>query len=99
MSTRSDVRVVIEPTWRRAAVCRRQSAAHFFAPARPEQKRAREARESVARSMCAVCPVQQACLEYSLAVREPHGIWGGLNERERRWLLRKRVSEQAERAA
>ena len=31
--------------------------------------------------------MQRACLDYALAIREPHGIWGGLNEHERRELL------------
>jgi hypothetical protein len=28
--------------------------------------------------------VQQECLDFALRVREPHGIWGGLTEAERR---------------
>jgi len=32
------------------------------------------------------CPVRQECLDYALRVREPFGIWGGLNEAERRAL-------------
>jgi WhiB family redox-sensing transcriptional regulator len=43
--------------------------------------------------------VQKACLEYSLTVQEPHGIWGGLNELERRRLLRKRAAEAQQRSA
>jgi WhiB family redox-sensing transcriptional regulator len=31
--------------------------------------------------------VRAECLEYSIQIREPHGIWGGLNEAERRDLL------------
>ena len=34
-------------------------------------------------------------LDYALVVNEPHGIWGGLNELERRRLLRRRAEEQA----
>jgi hypothetical protein len=26
-------------------------------------------------------------LDYALTIREPHGIWGGLNEGERRLIL------------
>ena len=36
------------------------------------------------------CPVLQQCRSHALAVREPYGVWGGLTERERRALLRKR---------
>jgi WhiB family redox-sensing transcriptional regulator len=44
----------------------------------------------VAKSICAVCPVREPCLEHALAVREKHGVWGGLTERERRRLVRQR---------
>jgi len=37
--------------------------------------------------------VRPECLEYALEVRETHGIWGGLNEMERRALLRARNQE------
>jgi hypothetical protein len=35
--------------------------------------------------------VLEECREYALLVREPHGIWGGLNEYERRQLLARRA--------
>jgi hypothetical protein len=31
--------------------------------------------------------VRQPCLDYAVKIREPHGIWGGLNELERKQLL------------
>ncbi|MGH2591364.1 MAG: WhiB family transcriptional regulator, partial [Actinomycetota bacterium] len=37
------------------------------------------------------CLVRDVCLEYALRIRESHGIWGGLNEFERRQLLRQRT--------
>ena len=40
-----------------------------------------------AKSICATCPVRTPCLDFALEIREPHGIWGGLNESERRALL------------
>ena len=33
---------------------------------------------------------QRACLEYAIRIREPHGIWGGLNEVERKQLAEQR---------
>jgi WhiB family redox-sensing transcriptional regulator len=39
-----------------------------------------------AKRICAACPVQPDCLDWALATREPHGIWGGTSERERRKL-------------
>jgi WhiB family redox-sensing transcriptional regulator len=52
-----------------------------------ENPHERRARESLAKRICAECPVRQECLEYALRVREPFGIWGGLNETERRTLV------------
>jgi WhiB family transcriptional regulator, redox-sensing transcriptional regulator len=85
--------VLSEPFWRASAQCRRENAVHFFAPAHFERKDEKDAREGAARALCRACPVQAECLDYSLAVQEPHGIWGGLNELERRRLLRKRAAE------
>jgi WhiB family redox-sensing transcriptional regulator len=82
-----------EPPWRDAAECRRAHAVHFFAPAHFERKEEKDLREGQARALCRACPVQKQCLDYSLAVQEPHGIWGGLNELERRRTLRKRAAE------
>ena len=84
---------VIEPAWRVGAECRRDNAVHFFAPPHFERKQEKDLREGQARALCRACPVQQMCLEHSLAVQEPHGIWGGLNELERRRTIRKRAAE------
>jgi len=43
-----------------------------------------------AQRICAECPVSDACLEYALANRIDHGVWGGRSERERRRILRRR---------
>ncbi|MGH8982185.1 MAG: WhiB family transcriptional regulator [Acidimicrobiales bacterium] len=43
-----------------------------------------------AQRVCAECPVADACLEYALASRIDHGVWGGRSERERRRILRRR---------
>jgi WhiB family redox-sensing transcriptional regulator len=64
----------------------------FFPPTASERKEEREARERKAKSICATCCVQRDCLEYALEIREPHGIWGGLNEHERRERLGIRAS-------
>jgi WhiB family redox-sensing transcriptional regulator len=59
----------------------------FFPPSHVERKEERETREQRAKDICAICPVRRACLEYAMAIREPHGIWGGLNEVERKQLM------------
>jgi WhiB family redox-sensing transcriptional regulator len=43
-----------------------------------------------AQRICAECPVIDQCLEYALAQRIDHGVWGGCSERERRRILRRR---------
>jgi WhiB family redox-sensing transcriptional regulator len=43
-----------------------------------------------AQRICSECPVQGPCLEYALANRVDHGVWGGTSERERRRILRRR---------
>ena len=43
-----------------------------------------------ARTICALCAVRHACLEYALANHINDGVWGGASERERRRILRER---------
>jgi WhiB family transcriptional regulator, redox-sensing transcriptional regulator len=59
----------------------------FFPPSRVERKEERLARERAAKAICRTCGVREDCLEYALRIREPHGIWGGMNEAERKQLL------------
>lgn len=73
--------------WQLEAACRGHDAAAFFAPPHFERKEVRLARERHAKSVCRGCPVKDACLDYALRTREPHGVWGGLNEIERQRLL------------
>jgi len=42
----------------------------------------------IARRVCEECPEKAPCLEYALANRVDHGVWGGTSERERRRILR-----------
>ncbi len=80
----------LELNWQRKAGCRGSDANLFFSPTHLETKDERQAREMAAKAICSDCAVRRPCLEFALVTREPHGIWGGLNELERR---------QAERAA
>lgn len=76
--------------WQQRAACRGEDSSYFYAPNYFEKRAEKNAREAVAKAMCVQCPVRETCLEYALEVRETHGIWGGLNEMERRALLRER---------
>jgi WhiB family transcriptional regulator, redox-sensing transcriptional regulator len=77
---------VVVTSWESRAVCREADARCFVPPMSSESADERRVRESAAKRICAGCPVQRECLEYALRVREPFGIWGGLNETERRAL-------------
>jgi WhiB family transcriptional regulator, redox-sensing transcriptional regulator len=50
----------------------------------------------VARKICAGCGVREQCLEYALANRIDHGVWGGCSERERRRIAKRRRIEAGE---
>jgi WhiB family redox-sensing transcriptional regulator len=43
-----------------------------------------------AKSVCRGCPVRTECLADALDNKVEFGVWGGLTERERRALLRRR---------
>ena len=73
--------------WQRRASCRGPQSAMFFPPPSFERKEDKEAREANAKGICAGCAVKRDCLDYAIRIREPHGIWGGLNEGERSLLL------------
>ena len=63
--------------WREDAACRGMDTAIFF-PERGED-------HSLARSICAGCPVSAECLEEARTMSfRPQGVWGGTSERGRR---------------
>lgn len=43
-----------------------------------------------AREVCEGCPARMPCLEHALSVREPDGMWGGMDPPQRRRILRRR---------
>jgi WhiB family redox-sensing transcriptional regulator len=73
--------------WQARAACRGPHASVFFPPPQFERKDEKLAREEQAKAICATCPVREPCLAYALRIREPHGIWGGMSEAERRPLI------------
>ena len=81
-----------ELSWRASAACQGSTAAAFYPPNSTETREQRQRREGAARELCFGCAVRQECLDYALYVQEPYGIWGGLNELERRRLLRRRAN-------
>jgi WhiB family redox-sensing transcriptional regulator len=71
-----------EHEWMLRARCRSLQSREFF----PSDGVGVEA----ARRVCAECQVREECLEYALAYRIDHGVWGGASERERRRILKQR---------
>jgi WhiB family redox-sensing transcriptional regulator len=81
--------------WQSKGACRGEDVALFFAPNYFERRSAKGAREAKAKLLCRACPVLEECRAYALRVREEHGVWGGLNEAERRRILRLQEQETA----
>ena len=77
----------VEEDWQIRAACRGPQAVVFFPPSHFERKSEKLRREEQAKAICATCAVREPCLGYALRIREPHGIWGGLSEAERRAAL------------
>lgn len=73
--------------WQTHGLCRVMDAAVFFPPAHFEHKPEREAREQRAKAICNECPVRAECLDWALTTKEPHGVWGGFSESERKAVL------------
>jgi WhiB family redox-sensing transcriptional regulator len=72
--------------WWEAAACLEADPELFFpvaahGPARDEIARAKE--------VCATCRVRRQCLQFALATRQMHGVWGGTTEDERQLHLRR----------
>ena len=76
-----------DDAWQVKAGCRGPQAAVFFPPSHFERKDEKLERETRAKAICAQCVVREPCLDFALSIREPHGIWGGLNELERKALI------------
>jgi WhiB family redox-sensing transcriptional regulator len=78
---------VAERAWQLQANCMGVDPDLFF----PE----RGASTREAKEVCRGCVVRDACLEYALVHAEKFGIWGGLSERERRRIRRRRSVERS----
>ena len=76
-----------ELVWQGRAACRGPQAVVFFPPSHFERKDEKVERETRAKDICGMCAVREPCLDYAVSIKEPHGIWGGLNEIERRQLF------------
>ena len=67
--------------WTSQAACRRLDPDALFVQGAAQNR---------AKAICFGCPVRTECLADSLDNRVEFGVWGGMTERERRGLLRRR---------
>lgn len=67
--------------WRARGACRSHHPDRLFVPGAAQRE---------AKMVCNPCPVRVQCLAEALDRRIEFGIWGGMTERERRALLRRR---------
>jgi len=78
--------------WRESAACAGTDDALFF-PVGDEGPLVDQAK-----SICAACPVSDACLQYALSTNQTEGLWGGMTSGERR-RLRRRLRDRERRAS
>lgn len=74
-------RVLWDENWASRAMCRDGAPDDLFAKGAAQQS---------AKTICQRCPVVAECMADALDNRTEYGVWGGMTERERRALLRRR---------
>ncbi|GMQ99165.1 MAG: hypothetical protein BMS9Abin17_1732 [Acidimicrobiia bacterium] len=70
------VPVLDERPWAVFAACKETADVSFFPQTKDEER--------AALAICSICPVQGECLDHAIELKERYGIWGGLNEKDRR---------------
>jgi WhiB family redox-sensing transcriptional regulator len=80
--------------WWESAACLEADPELFFpvaehGPGKDEIARAKE--------VCAACRVRRQCLQFALATRQMHGVWGGTTEDERQLHVRREREQRDQR--
>ena len=81
--------------WRFGAACRVEDPELFFPVGEAEPARLQAL---AAKAVCAACSVNASCLAWALQTGQETGIWGGLDEVERRALRRRSGGQTRKRA-
>ncbi|MFI8003133.1 WhiB family transcriptional regulator [Streptomyces sp. NPDC086010] len=78
--------------WRMHAACRDEDPDLFFpiGSTGPALVQVEEAK-----AVCGTCPVREQCLDWALEYAQDAGVWGGMDENERRALKRRRARRHA----
>lgn len=71
----------LDEDWANRAACRKCDPDALFVQGAAQNR---------AKAICMGCPVRTECLADALDNRVEFGVWGGMTERERRALLRRR---------
>lgn len=71
----------LNAAWAAGAACRTDDPDTLFVQGAAQNR---------AKTVCLGCPVRTECLSDALDNRVEFGVWGGMTERERRALLRRR---------
>ena len=69
--------------WMRRGACVGEDPTLFYPENRDQMVRLEQ--EQRAKQICGSCAVRSVCLDYAVTFKQQYGIWGGLNEHERRW--------------
>jgi len=72
--------------WASRGACKSTSADELFVQGSAQNR---------AKTICGGCPVRTECLADALDSRIEFGVWGGMTERERRALLKRRPNVQS----
>lgn len=77
---------IIDANWVQRGSCRTSDPDALFVDGAGQNR---------AKAVCTGCPVRTECLAYALDQRIEHGVWGGMTDRERRALLRRRPTVES----
>ncbi|WP_432101224.1 WhiB family transcriptional regulator [Streptomyces sp. WAC 04229] len=82
----------VNTDWRASSACRTEDPDLFFPVGNtgPALLQIQEAK-----AVCRRCPVMERCLQWALESGQEHGVWGGTDEDERRWMKRRAARKRA----
>lgn len=88
MGQRSKADRVVDWSWVDDAACVDHPEPWIFFPEARTSTTVNDAAR--AKAVCNRCPVRAECLDYAIEHNEMHGIWGGMNRRNRQAELQRR---------
>ncbi|CAL9672450.1 WhiB family transcriptional regulator [Streptomyces sp. enrichment culture] len=88
-----DADLPVNTNWRDRSACREEDPDLFFPIGNtgPALLQIEEAK-----AVCRRCPVMERCLQWALENGQEHGVWGGLDEDERRRMQRRAARKRAD---